>query len=605
VSPRVAVVVPVHDQAAFLGRALGSLLAQRLTDWEAVVVDDGSRDDPLSVVPRDPRLRTVRLDLNGGLGAALNCGIDATTAPFVAYLPADDAWDADHLQLLERALSDATLAWSGVRWLRGTTTGAPDDHCLQLVQVAHRRTGDRWVERDELESDDLERLLWSRLRAGGTASTGAVTCTWTDHPQQRSKAIRELHDGGLNVFRRRYGVRRPLRLHSPDSGLHDEVALYARFRERPPTPAAPDGLRILLVGELAFNPERVLALEERGHTLLGLWTDDALGAQTVGPLPFGHVTDVPDVDAARAARPDVVYGLLNWRAVPFAHAVRRALPELPFVWHFKEAPQACVRSGTWPQLVELCAQADALLLATDEERDWFDLALPGRLDPARTGVLDGDLPKADWFTSDRARRLRDVDGHVHTAVLGRPLGLAAQALVDLARADVHVHLHGQVNDRGPSAGWQTEVAAAQRAVPDRIHVHPKVDQRDWVHVLSRYDAGWLHRFRSANDGDLRRAVWDDLNAPARLSTYACAGLPMLQQRSPGCAVAAERIVGSAGVLYDDLDDLVDRLRDRPSLDAAGDACWSGRARFAFDTYADELVAVLRRAIERRSRQAGG
>ena len=602
---RVAVVVPVHDQAAFLGRALGSLLAQRLPEWEAVVVDDGSSDDPLSVVPDDPRLRTLRLDVNGGLGSALNRGLDATTAPLVAYLPADDAWDADHLERLVAALDDATLAWSGVRWRRGATTGAPDDLWPQLVQVAHRRTPDRWVERAELESDDLERLMWSRLRPGGTAATGAVTCTWTDHPHQRSKAIRELHDGGLNVFRRRYRVPGPLRLHSTDSGLHDEVALYARFRDRPATPPAADGLRILLVGELAFNPERVLALEERGHTLLGLWTDDALGAQTVGPLPFGHVTDVPDVEAARAAEPDVVYGLLNWRAVPFAHAVRRALPELPFVWHFKEAPQACVRSGTWPQLVELCTSADELLLATDEERDWFDLALPGRLDPSRTGVLDGDLPKADWFTADRAPRLRDVDGHVHTAVLGRPLGLDTQALVDLARADVHVHLHGQVNDRGPSAGWQAEVAAAQHAVPGRIHLHPKVDQRDWVRVLSRYDAGWLHRFRSANGGELRRAVWDDLNAPARLSTYASAGLPMLQQRSPGCVVAAERIVGCAGVLYDDLDDLVDRLRDRPVLDATADASWSGRGRFTFDAHADALVAVLRRAVERRSRTAGG
>jgi hypothetical protein len=435
---------------------------------------------------------------------------------------------------------------------------------------------------------------------GGTASTDVVTCTWTDHPQQRHKALRERYDGGLNVFRQRYRVREPLRLHSTDSGLHDEVALYGAMRARPDTPPADDGLRILLVGELAFNPERVLALEERGHTLLGLWTDRPLGAQTVGPLPFGHVTDVPDVEAARALRPDVVYGLLNWRAVPFAAAVRRALPEVPFVWHFKEAPQACIRSGTWPELVDLCTGADAVLFATAEEREWMDLALPGRLDPARTGVLDGDLPKADWFSDDRSPRLSDQDGQVHTAVLGRPLGLDTDALVALARADVHVHLHGQVDDRGPAAGWRSQVQEAQRIVPGRLHLHPKVDQRHWVRVLSRYDAGWLHRFRSANGGDLRRAVWDDLNAPARLPTYASAGLPMLQQRSPGCVVAVERLLGSAGVLYDDVDDLVARLRDRASLDAAAAASWSGRARFTFDAHADRLVGVLRGAVAARA-----
>ena len=96
--PRVAVLVPVHDQAAYLPRALESLLAQEETAWEAVVVDDGSRE-PVSV-PADPRVRLVRTDDNRGLGAALNRGLDETTAPVVAYLPADDVWYPDHLSAL-------------------------------------------------------------------------------------------------------------------------------------------------------------------------------------------------------------------------------------------------------------------------------------------------------------------------------------------------------------------------------------------------------------------------------------------------------------------------------------------------------------------------
>lgn len=563
-----------------------------------MVVDDGSRDGPGAVVPADSRIRLLRHADNRGLGAALNTGLEATTAGLVAYLPADDAWDGDHLDRLVRILdSGVVLAWSGVRWVGGETAGAPAGHPLQLVQVGHRRTGLRWPERDDLESDDLGLLMWSRL-AGATGATGVVTATWTDHPGQRHKAIRESYDGGVNVFRRRYAVRQPLRLHSTDSGLTDEVSLYRRFRDRPDTPAAPDGLRILLVGELAFNPERVLALEERGHRLYGLWTDDGLGAHTVGPLPFGHCTDVT-TDVIRELRPDVVYGLLNWRAVPLAHAVRRSLPEVPFVWHFKEAPQACVRRGTWPQLVELCTDADQVLFATDEERAYMDLALPGRLDPDRTGVLDGDLPKGDWFTGPRSARLSERDGELHTAVLGRPLGIDAELMISLGRAGIHLHLHGQVTDRGPAAGWPAEVARAEQAVPGYVHRHPRVEPQDWVGTLSRYDAGWLHRFRSANGGDLRRAVWDDLNAPARIPTYACAGLPMLQQRSPGSIVAAGRIVGAAGVLYDDVDELVTRLGDRAALARTAQASWDGRRRFSFDTWCDELVAVLRRAAAAR------
>ena len=54
-----------------------------------------------------------------------------------------------------------------------------------------------------------------------------------------------------------------------------------------------DDLKILLVGELAYNAERVLALEERGHKLYGLWTPEPYWWNTVGPLPFGHVEDIP------------------------------------------------------------------------------------------------------------------------------------------------------------------------------------------------------------------------------------------------------------------------------------------------------------------------
>jgi hypothetical protein len=595
VTAHVTVVVPVHDQAAFLPRALGSLLAQDLDRWEAVVVDDGSGDDPLSLLPRDSRIHGVRLDANAGLGAACNAALDASSAPVLAYLPADDLWDADHLTTALAALAGGPhLVISGMRWAGGTALGGPPGHSAQLVQVAHRRTGARWTERPQLESDDLALLMWDRFGAAG--ATEAVTCTWTDHPAQRHKAIRESADGGLNVFRRRYRVRAPLRLHSTDSGLTDESRLYARYRGLPPPGS--DGLHVLLVGELAFNPDRVLALEQRGHRLTGWWTPDGLGAHTVGPLPFGHVQDVDDATDAHAAAPDVVYGLLNWRAVPHAHRVMTELPELPFVWHFKEAPQACLRNGTWPLLVDLVTRADHVLLATEEEREWFLLALPGRLDPARTGVLDGDLPNHEWFTGTPSVRLSEWDGQVHTAVLGRPLGLDIDALVALARADVHVHLHGQVTDRGPAAGWRADAERARAAVRGRIHLHPKVDPPDWVRVLSRYDAGWLHRFRADNAGDLRRATWDDLNAPARVPTYAAAGLPMLHQASPGSVVAVDRLLGDAAVRYDDVAHVVTLLHDGAALDVARAQTWKERHRFTFDAHADRLVDVLQTAAAR-------
>jgi hypothetical protein len=594
----VGVLVPVYDQAAFLPRALEGLLAQDTADWTALVLDDGS-PDPSAVEEvvtglGDPRLRLLRRPGNHGLGATLNTGLDALRTPLVAYLPADDVWSPEHLTALLRSLAEPDVVLARSRLAEPSETAY-----AQLVQVAHRITGDRWTERAELESDDLGRLMWDRLR-GRTADTGRVTCTWTRHPAQRSAALRESRDGGLNVFRSRYRVREPLRFASTDGGDVDEVARYARFRSRA-YPVAADGLSVLMVGELALNPERVLALAERGSRLTGLWTTDGLGDATVGPLPFGHV---PDLDrdrwreAVRELAPDVVWAQLNWRAVPFARAVQSAFPELPFVWTFKEAPQRSIVRGEWPLLAELVTGASASLFATEEERDWFALALSGRVDPARLGVLDGDLPKRDWLDAPLSPKLSDRDGRPHTVVAGRPSGLDLDWVLALAARGVHTHLYGQVRAPGPKGSWTGWLDAALAAAPEFVHVHPPVGPEDWVRELSRYDAGWLHRFDSANGGDLRRATWDDLNSPARLPVYLAAGLPLLQQANPGSVVSVERVLrrDGTGLFYRDAGDVADVLAGELASRRGATAALAVREQHTFDAHADRVLEVFRSVV---------
>ena len=615
--PRVAVVVPTFEQAAFLPRALASALAQTLADLEVVVVDDGSDDGgateaALAPFLADPRVRALRLPRNGGLGAALQAGVDAAAAPLLAYLPSDDVWLPGHLASLVAALDAAPSARLAVADLADPPPGVPAHP--QLAQVLHRRTRERWLPRAVVETDDLGRMLWGRL-PGERARTGRATAVWTQHPGQRSRAVRERHDGGLNVFRRRYRVAEPLRFASSDSGEVDEVALYAGLRERRLLRSG-DGLRVLLVGDLGFNPERVVALAQRGHELHGLWTPDGLGDGGVGPVPFGHVREVRPSTAAdwrpavAALRPDVVYGLLSWRAVPFVHEVLAGLAaqrgrRVPVVFHLKESPQGCLRSGTWPQLAELLTLADGVVLSTEEERAWVELALPGRLDPERTLVVDGDLPLAAWHGAERARRLSDDDGEVHAAVVGRPLGLDAELVGALAAAGVHTHVHGLVDvpAGSPVAGAREWLRRAQEAAPGRVHLHPRVAQPEWTSVLSRYDAGWLHRVRSSNGGDLRRATWDDLNAPARLGPLAAAGLPVVAARSPGCAVAVERLVGPAsaggdgtGVLHEGVEELAALLRDRAGMERRREAAWATRGRRTFDAHVDDLVGLFQRVV---------
>ena len=310
----------------------------------------------------------------------------------------------EHLAGLKAALDahpEAVLAYSGVRHhynreCAGPVPGEP----LQLVQCLHRRLPERWTERDELESDDLERLYWHKLRAHGAfVPTSRVSCEWVDHPHQRHKLMRE-PVGGINPFRQHYRVRTPLRFHTTVGQLIDEPGQYGPARERADTPAARDGLKILLVGELAYNADRVLALEEAGHRLWGLWMPKPYWYNSVGPLPFGHVRELPRDNWPRAVRelqPDLIYALLNWQAVPFAHEVMQATRGIPFVWHFKEGPFICLEKGTWRELIELHQGCDGQIFSSPEMRDWFDTVVPGLSRSKPTHVLDGDLPKRDWF----------------------------------------------------------------------------------------------------------------------------------------------------------------------------------------------------------------
>ncbi len=606
--PRVGVVMPTFRQAPFVPRAVASLLGQTFADWELVVVDDGSPDGTGDVVApflADPRLRYLRLEENRGLGHALNAGRDLLRADLVAYLPSDDVYHADHLASLVARLDaapEAVLAFAGVRHADNRLTpGQIEGEPLQLVQVLHRRTADRWVERDELTTDDLDRMLWDALRRRGAfVGTGRVSCEWVDHPDQRHKRIREGDTGGINTYRGYHGVPHPLRFHSSIGNEIDEVAHYRRFRERPAPTSAADGLKILLVGELAFNPERVLALEDRGHRLYGLWTPTPADFNTVGPLPFGGIEDVPHAgwrDAVRRLKPDVIYALLNWQAVPWAHHVLSENPGIPFVWHFKEGPFFCLRKGTWPQLAELHSRSDGRIYASPELRDWFAAALPDAVERP-TLAIDGDLPKREWFDGAFSPRLAETDGEIHTVLPGRPMGIEPEMVAALAEQGVHFHFYGHVFHRR----WGAWIEKTRDLAPGYLHLHPQANQDGWVREFSRYDAGWLHTFASENGGDLRRATWDDLNYPARLGTFAAAGLPVIQRDNGGAVVATQTLARELdfGVFFGDMGDLGEQLRDDRRMTDLRANIRHHRPRFTFDHHADALVAFFRQVIAARS-----
>ena len=93
-NPKVSVIVPTHNRADLLPRAIDSVLAQTYGSYEILIVDDCSSDDTQDVIAgfSDPRIRSFRHDRNRGQSAAVNTGISHARGECVGFLDDDDEW---------------------------------------------------------------------------------------------------------------------------------------------------------------------------------------------------------------------------------------------------------------------------------------------------------------------------------------------------------------------------------------------------------------------------------------------------------------------------------------------------------------------------------
>ncbi|HYC77798.1 MAG TPA: glycosyltransferase, partial [Planctomycetota bacterium] len=120
-APRVTVVLPTYDQAAFLPRSVESVLAQTYADFELVIVDDGSTDGTAAwlATVKDPRVRTLR-QANARLPRALNAGFAAARGELLTWTSSDNVCAPTFLETLVAALDarpDAGLAVGGFAWI--------------------------------------------------------------------------------------------------------------------------------------------------------------------------------------------------------------------------------------------------------------------------------------------------------------------------------------------------------------------------------------------------------------------------------------------------------------------------------------------------------
>ncbi len=164
---KVSVIVPAYNVAAYLPRCLDSVLAQTLSDFEAICVNDGSTDNSLQILgdyaQKDKRISIIN-QVNRGLSVARNMGLAAAKGDYILFLDSDDCI---HPQLLEITCSfaerySADLVSFG--FLRNETeelvAGFPSYDLKQLKPVLTTRP------LYETSRGDAYRLLpnsWSKL----------------------------------------------------------------------------------------------------------------------------------------------------------------------------------------------------------------------------------------------------------------------------------------------------------------------------------------------------------------------------------------------------------------------------------------------------------
>jgi glycosyltransferase involved in cell wall biosynthesis len=135
--PLVSVIIPTHNRAALLQRALDSIFSQWGLgvefDLETIVVDDGSMDSTAAVLAEFPQARYLRLSSHRGASAARNAGIEASHGTFICFLDDDDVWLPGRLRLQVPILERHPKAGAVYSQVLSTDSGKTDPSLKRAV----------------------------------------------------------------------------------------------------------------------------------------------------------------------------------------------------------------------------------------------------------------------------------------------------------------------------------------------------------------------------------------------------------------------------------------------------------------------------------------
>lgn len=179
--PVFSVIMPTYNRAYVVWKAIASVVAQTLRDWELIVVDDGGADQTARVLEEfsDPRIRYLRVP-HGGPSRARNVGLTMARADLAAYLDSDNVWEPSFLERFAAVMRDS----------RGSTAW----YCGKLTTIYDRSAPGEWrvvARREELARSLTTEEVWAlrapdvntlvhRRDAGVEIGGWDERCTWLE-----------------------------------------------------------------------------------------------------------------------------------------------------------------------------------------------------------------------------------------------------------------------------------------------------------------------------------------------------------------------------------------------------------------------------------------
>lgn len=279
-TPQVSIILPAYNAESSLAAALDSLLVQSLTDFEVLVIDDGSRDGTVDVAAsyarNDSRIRLLQRDANGGAAAARNVGFRAATGKWLALLDADDTFSPGRL--------------------------------LSLVTRAEKEEADIIADNLRFVSEAEEMISEPALKEGDPVFAGAVSA---------ARFVR----GNLFLYRGfKLGYLKPLfrRRFVEQHRLQQKEALRIAEDYHFLLDALLCGARFLVVPEAGY-----LYAQRPGSLSRGLTLDDLDQLSTANRLDLLRATPQGGADLRAALNKRQWSVDLNIRLMEFQEAVRR------------------------------------------------------------------------------------------------------------------------------------------------------------------------------------------------------------------------------------------------------------------------------------------